>query len=104
MKNLIIVAFALVASLSPLVTASAGLKSDAAPIGDAVQSSDSSCRALPALSDEGSVIPDATFVIPEVTGTVIAVPIRKSTHQHVARKAVCDPVVYVLGGSSQNCR
>ena len=94
MKNLIIVAFTLVASLSPLMTASAGLKSDAAPIGDAVQS-----------SDEGTVTVDPIFVIPEVTGS-IAVPVKHTAAraQHIARKVVCDPVVYVLGGSYQNCR
>ncbi|MFI5260896.1 MAG: hypothetical protein ACHQU0_03825, partial [Candidatus Paceibacteria bacterium] len=86
MKNIILV-IAIVASLSPLMTASASMKSDASPVSDAVLAS----------TDEGTVVAEHAFVMPEVTGS-IAVPVRKvvaNVHHNVSRKIVCDPVVYV---------
>jgi hypothetical protein len=112
MKNFIVLAAVLVACLLPFTVASAGLRSDAAPIGDAVQDSDELKSPVIPADDEAMPHRTATdphFTVPEVRGSITVNPLAKkvvSNHgQFRAHHAVtCDPVVYVLGGSFQNCR
>lgn len=93
MKNVIIILAVLVTCLFPFTVASAGLRSEATPVGDA----------------NPIVLVEAPFTLPEVRGSITSLPrVAKVVSNHgqfrTHHVVTCDPVVYVLGGSFQRCR
>lgn len=93
MKNIILIGALVITAFLPLSIATAGLRSDWAPVGDAV-GVDAAATSVTPPADTNMVIPNIHSSL-EVPRSSVVKPAKAVLH-HPAHRIICDPVVFVL--------